>query len=103
MKILDKIQRVAIKHAKPKKIIIFGSFARGDFRENSDINLLIITKEKISFKKRMEIASKISYEVEEFDVNPLIYTEEEVDTLKKAGHPLILSILKEGKIVYEEV
>lgn len=42
----DQIKRAlkSIKKYNPDKIILYGSVARGDFDENSDIDLLIIKK-----------------------------------------------------------
>jgi len=41
------------------KIILFGSRARGDFREDSDWDILIVTKEKLNRKNYLTIYSKI--------------------------------------------
>ena len=34
------------------KIILFGSRARGDYKEDSDWDILIVTKERLDWKKR---------------------------------------------------
>ena len=53
-KVLDKIVRRIVKVAKPEKIIMFGSAARGDMGPNSDVDLLIIKsgvhRRKLSMK-----------------------------------------------------
>jgi len=41
------------------KIILFGSRARGDYREDSDWDILIVTKEKLDRKKYLTFYSKI--------------------------------------------
>jgi predicted nucleotidyltransferase len=42
---IDKIVPIIISIASPDQIILFGSYARGDNTEKSDIDLLIIKKE----------------------------------------------------------
>jgi len=41
---INRIAEQVIKRYKPERIILFGSAARGEFSENSDIDMLIIKK-----------------------------------------------------------
>jgi predicted nucleotidyltransferase len=41
---IDKIIPIIVSHASPDQIILFGSYARGDNKEKSDIDLLILKK-----------------------------------------------------------
>jgi predicted nucleotidyltransferase len=41
---MDKIISMIVSLASPNQIILFGSYARGDNTEKSDIDLLIIKK-----------------------------------------------------------
>jgi predicted nucleotidyltransferase len=41
---IDKILPIIVSLASPNQIILFGSYARGDTTEKSDIDLLIIKK-----------------------------------------------------------
>ena len=43
--IVKQIVDLIVQLANPEKIILFGSYARGDFSQNSDIDLLIIKKD----------------------------------------------------------
>ena len=42
---IEKIISIIVSMASPDQIILFGSYARGDTNEKSDIDLLIIKKE----------------------------------------------------------
>ena len=53
---MDKIVSIIVSLASPDQIILFGSYARGDNTEKSDIDLLIIKK---SLKKGREISGLI--------------------------------------------
>ncbi|RLG63329.1 nucleotidyltransferase domain-containing protein, partial [archaeon] len=54
--VLKKIKRSVLETAKENKveiyqIILFGSRVRGDYREDSDWDILVITKEKLDRDK----------------------------------------------------
>ena len=53
---IDKIVPIIISVASPDQIILFGSYARGDNTEKSDIDLLIIKKE---LKNSLDIIDSI--------------------------------------------
>jgi predicted nucleotidyltransferase len=79
-----------------QKIILFGSYARGDFRESSDIDLLLLFDEYDNITpKDDEIYDKIAAIIlENKYVISLIPTTLHLFETKKA--PLYLNIKKEG-------
>jgi len=46
------------KGIKVKKIILFGSRAKGDFKQDSDWDLMIVTDRNLSFLKKRKMISK---------------------------------------------
>lgn len=79
-----------------KLIILYGSFARGDYGPKSDIDLLIITTKPKSLN---EIQNKIIGIEEKIgkSIQPIIRTEKE---LKKTDIGLLQKLLQEGKLLY---
>src|SRR5215470_13304629 len=53
---IDKIVHLIVSLASPDQIVLFGSYARGDFKEKSDIDLLIIKK---NLENEREINNKL--------------------------------------------
>ncbi|MBI5036391.1 nucleotidyltransferase domain-containing protein [Candidatus Micrarchaeota archaeon] len=81
---------------KVEKIILFGSFARGDFSEASDIDLLVIGDFRERFLERgIGFEEATSLPVETF-----CYTREEFERMRKAGNPFILAASKTGEVIY---
>ena len=79
-----------------KVIILYGSYARGEFTSRSDIDLLIlVTKEKT----QEEIQNKIIKLESELDISiqPNIRT---ISELQKTDSGLLQNIFNEGKILY---
>ena len=74
------------------RVYLFGSFARGDFDEGSDIDLLIIG----DFKGRLVERIKTVMDMTDLPIEPLVYTDEEFETMRHSN-PFIKEILKEGK------
>jgi len=52
-----------VKKLKPKFIYLFGSFAKGEGRDDSDIDLAVYLEEEISPYKLFIVANELSFEV----------------------------------------
>lgn len=88
-----------IRRYRPKKIIVFGSYARGDIHQGSDLDLVIIKNTKEKFLRRMDRVLNLCDG--EIAVEPLIYTETEFKKMLKEGNDFLETVSKEGKVVYE--
>lgn len=88
-----------IRNYQPKRIIVFGSFARGDIHHGSDLDLVIIKNTKEGFLKRMDHVLDLCDG--EIAVEPLIYTEAEFEKMLREGNDFLETVNKEGKVVYE--
>ncbi len=96
--LLGKIETFVEKlasHIDIKKVYLFGSVARNDFNEGSDIDLAIIGDFRERFLDRVD---KI-LEMTELPIEPLCYTEQEFEEMKRKGNPFVKEILK-GKILF---
>ena len=96
--IIDKIAR----EIQPEKIILFGSYARGDFNRDSDLDLLIIKDDKESSREtRRKIDALLRGR--KFSVDLLVRKPAEVEWNLKAENPFYLHhIFKDGKVLYEK-
>ena len=41
-KAIDQVVKQIVEKFKPQKIILFGSYARGDYRPESDVDMLVV-------------------------------------------------------------
>ena len=58
--ILEKIKSIFREVAPKAKVILFGSQARGDAKEGSDVDLMVIVdKETLTFDEEMKIAAPL--------------------------------------------
>jgi predicted nucleotidyltransferase len=88
-----------IRQYRPKKIIVFGSYARGDVHQGSDLDLIIIKNTKEKFLRRMDRVLDLCNG--EIAVEPLIYTEAEFKKMLEEGNDFLETVVSEGKVVYE--
>lgn len=96
------ILSVLIKSYRPRKIILFGSWVKGDFSEESDIDLLII---KSSPKNRLERAWEVYHLLspqKAYPMDVIVLTPQELQERLVFEDPFIHEVLKNGIVLYEE-
>lgn len=96
---LDRIVN-RLRSLDPERIVLYGSFARGDFHEGSDIDLIVILNTEERFIDRIGRALQV-VGVEDFDIEPLVYTPAEYEDMRQRRTALIQSVEREGKVLYE--
>lgn len=81
-----------------KRIILFGSRARGDFKTNSDWDLLIVLGKQVSREEKKEIAHKIRKELANLYIpcDVIVSSEEEIEKRKEVIGSVIRNALKRG-------
>ncbi|MEM0153974.1 MAG: nucleotidyltransferase domain-containing protein [Ignisphaera sp.] len=78
-------------------VILFGSYARGDFNEWSDIDILIVVDGELPKRpiERIDIVLPCIVATEA-PIEPLILSREEFEKLKKKRNPAIVDAINSG-------
>lgn len=98
-KTLDDVIRRIVEVARPKKIVLFGSAARGTMGPHSDVDLLIIQDGSDSLDLTARIYERL-YGVG-VAVDAVVVTPKDVERFG-CSHPLVIKpALQEGRVVYE--
>jgi uncharacterized protein len=99
---LDSIERVGKslgKAAGARKVVLFGSYAIGGARPDSDVDFLVIADSALPRHKRSRHLYAM-FKPYPFPMDILVFTPEEVEReLKKTGS-FVASALAHGKEVY---
>jgi len=97
-------------NVKIDRIILFGSRARGDYREDSDWDILIVTEEELNREKELEFTTKISLELHTFIEQDIELITVDKKTFEEYKTPAYIYYYaeKEGKLlwynkIYEDV
>jgi predicted nucleotidyltransferase len=97
-KITDPGERIA-REFQPERIILFGSYAYGDPRPDSDVDLLVVLPfEGKGFRKSLEILNRVD---PDFSVDIVARRPEDTARRYEEGDPLIREALDRGKVLYE--
>jgi predicted nucleotidyltransferase len=97
-----KIKQVAVlmgRAAKASEVILFGSHARGDPDENSDVDLMIIAKSNLPRFKRSRELYKLMRPYP-FAMDLVVYTPEEIERGMRSPVSFVSTVLREGKTLY---
>lgn len=97
--ILEEIIRRIVEVAKPEKIIMFGSAARGQMGPNSDVDLLVIKGGDFHRGRVTEEIYMNLFGVGEA-VDVIVVTPEDVERYRDSFALVIYPALREGKVVY---
>jgi uncharacterized protein len=90
----------ALRSYHPQKIILFGSWARGEADDESDLDLIIIKETPARFLDRLNDVYTLLSDFGAMDV--LVYTPQEVAQMLAEGNTFLEDALAEGIVLYEE-
>lgn len=89
-----------LKVSDPEMIILFGSYARGDFGMDSDLDLLVVLKGVESPRKEITRLRR-SLRGMLVSVDILVATPEQIERHRNNVGLIYRSVLREGKVIYE--
>lgn len=96
---IKNITEQITKRYKPKKIILYGSFAYGKPHKDSDVDLFVIKETK---KKRTERHLELDKILSDRNIplDILVYTSKEVEQKLALKDLFIKKIIDQGKVIY---
>jgi predicted nucleotidyltransferase len=98
--LLQEMVRRIRATAEPDKIILFGSRARGDEQRDSDLDIFIIIESDMPrYKRAVPFYKALAGLGVSKDI--VVYTPCEVEEWKTASCSLVATVLREGRVLYE--
>ncbi len=100
--LIDYIVEKIVREIQPEKIILYGSYARGDFHKDSDLDLFIIKDcEESSRMLRRKVDALLRGR--RFPLDLRVRKSSEVEWNFRAQNPFYLyHIFKDGKVLYDK-
>ncbi|MBS7249113.1 MAG: nucleotidyltransferase domain-containing protein [Candidatus Freyarchaeota archaeon] len=98
-KVLQKFVEAVKKRysGKIERIFLFGSYARGEYGEESDIDVLIIGDVPLDGLVEISFPLLLKYGVY---ISPHVMTGEHFSLLEREGYGFIKNVKKEGRVIY---
>jgi len=88
------------KEYNAEKVILFGSYARGEATEDSDVDILVIAPTKERMIDRMASVSRIIRDLRNgLPISPIVLTPEEFRRKLDIGDAFIQTIVEEGVVL----
>ena len=82
---------------RAEKVILFGSYARAEETEDSDLDILVVAPTKERFFQRMATVRRLIRGLRDgFPVAPIVLTVRELEKRQKLGDPFVREILETG-------
>jgi predicted nucleotidyltransferase len=83
----------------PRRIVLFGSRARGDARPESDVDLLIVEDSELPrYKRAVPYLRALTGVLPEKDL--VVWTPEEIREWERVPNAFITTVLREGRTLY---
>lgn len=99
--LLDMVAKKILSVVQPEKIILFGSFARGEAKEGSDLDIMVIMdSDQPRYKRSVPIRLALKGLLPSKDI--VVYTPQEVEEWASASTSLVATVLREGLVLYEK-
>lgn len=94
----DWVPRI-VAEMEPEKVILFGSAARGEAGEDSDLDLCVVAETELKFFDRMSKVIGLYPGTRRVEV--FVYTPGEWRRMREEGRDFIRTIVDEGRVLYE--
>ena len=98
--ILREVRDKIVWAFNPMRIVLFGSYASGTPREDSDLDLLVVMESNENPIRRAARISKILRD-RKLPMDIIVRTPQEIKDRLEIGDFFIKEILEKGKILYE--
>jgi predicted nucleotidyltransferase len=99
-RLVDRAVDAIVRAYDPLRVIVFGSFARGDTHEDSDLDLIVVKETEERFFRRIGRVRDACPDLG-IDVQPLVYTPAELGEMLASGNSFLETALAEGVVAYE--
>ncbi|MBM4430205.1 MAG: nucleotidyltransferase domain-containing protein [Chloroflexi bacterium] len=96
--IADVVRQI-VEQFQPERIILFGSYAGGEPRPESDVDLLVVIETPLKeTEQAIRICQDIGYH---FGLNLIVRTPATLDRRLALGDPFLREVMNRGQMLYE--
>ena len=98
---IQEIVRRIAEAFQPRRIVMFGSRARGDASPDSDLDLMVEMETQDPPPQRVRAIDAL-FGLRRWAMDLIVYTPQEVEEQRRYRNSLVREIESEGKVLYEQ-
>ena len=98
---IDQVVEQIVEKFKPQKIILFGSYARGNPRPESDVDLLVVMDVPKGQEMETSLEIRRPLSLLTFGLDIVVRSRAVIERRKKLGDWFLIDITEMGKLLYE--
>lgn len=99
-KVQTAIKRI-IEVSRPRKLILFGSYVRGNMNLNSDLDILVVTGDNIENPRKESVRIRRALKGIVMSMDILVVPESKLEELTNMPGLIYREAMRDGEVVYE--
>lgn len=96
---IREIKEKIVQAVSPDKIILFGSYARGEATEESDLDFVVIWDSDLNQHKKNLFLSRL-FPKRDFSLDIFAFTKQEAERFKDIAGTILYEAFHHGKVIY---
>lgn len=97
---VDEIVQKIVAAFHPRRVMMFGSRARGEMDVDSDLDLFVEMESNLPPRQRVRVVNDL-FGLRRWAMDVVVYTPDEVQQMKDTVGTLLYTIEREGRVLYE--
>jgi predicted nucleotidyltransferase len=98
---VNKAVKEIVRAANPKRVILFGSYVRGDVRRDSDLDILVVTAKTVKNPRREGVRLRRALRGIPMSMDILVVSEKKLARLRDTPGLIYREAVRNGKVAYE--
>ena len=99
-KVQNAIKRI-VEVSRPRKLILFGSYVRGNMNLNSDLDILVVTGDDIENPRKESVRIRRALKGIVMSMDILVVQESKLEELTNMPGLIYREAMRDGEVVYE--
>ena len=95
------VQRL-IAVGRPRKIILFGSYVSGQVGRDSDLDVLVVTDDRVANPRAESVRLREAVEDIDMAMDILVVPESQFNALRNTPGLIYQEVCEQGKVAYEQ-
>ena len=98
---VEEAVRKIVEVSRPVKLILFGSYIRGEINVNSDLDVLVIARDEVGDPRKESVRIRRALRGISMPMDILVVPQSKWDELKDVPGLIYYEAMRKGRVAYE--